>query len=271
MRVTVGLIVGNPRAAHCALDDGGIFAPRWAMFSSLRAPVFFCIFLGLVGGKLFGADTPKQTAKARRDAVLAQVADRPGLPRVLLLGDSISMGYTVKVRELLAGKANVHRPPENCLESANGLKKLDTWLGSGKWDVVHFNFGLHDNKYVDEKGALTAVEQGKVVSTPEQYEKNLRELVRRLKKSGATLIAVTTTPVPAKSNGRRESSEAGYNAAVKRVAAEESIAVNDLHAFVVQHADAQQLPNNVHFSPKGYDQLAEVVAAKIAAALPRRP
>ena len=40
---------------------------------------------------------------------LAQIQDTPGLPRVLLIGDSISIGYTLPVRRLLAGKANVHR------------------------------------------------------------------------------------------------------------------------------------------------------------------
>ncbi len=241
------------------------------MIFARRAPVWLLFLLGLTAASLAGADAPKQKVKAKRDAVLAPITDTPGLPRVLLIGDSISMGYTLKVRELLAGKANVHRPQENSSDSANGLRKLDTWLGAGKWDVIHFNFGLHDLKYIDEKGALTAVEKGKVVATPEQYEQNLRALVARLKATGAKVIAVTTTPVPAKSNGRQEGSEAAYNAALAKVARETGIGVNDLHAFVAKHADAQQLPNNVHFSPKGYDQLAVVVAAKVAAALPRRP
>lgn len=219
---------------------------------------------------LGGAEAPKQKVKEKRNAAWAQVEDVPGLPRVLLIGDSISMGYTLKVRELLKGKANVHRPPENCFDSANGNKKLDTWLGAGKWDVIHFNFGLHDNKYLDEKGALTAVEKGKVVATPEQYGKNLREFVARAKKTGATLIYATTTPVPAKSNGRVEGSEVAYNAEGMKVMREAGVGVNDLQAFVAKHADAQQLPNNVHFTPKGYDQLAEVVAKEIGGALAKR-
>ena len=43
-----------------------------------------------------------------------QIEDVKGLPRVLLIGDSISIGYTLPVRNLLYGKANVHRPPVNC-------------------------------------------------------------------------------------------------------------------------------------------------------------
>jgi hypothetical protein len=67
-----------------------------------------------------------------------------GLPRVLLIGDSISMGYTLDVRELLKGKANVHRIPTNGGPTTNGLKNIKAWLGDSKWDVIHFNWGLHD-------------------------------------------------------------------------------------------------------------------------------
>ncbi|MCX5683968.1 MAG: SGNH/GDSL hydrolase family protein, partial [Planctomycetota bacterium] len=111
------------------------------------------------------ADTGKAKAKAKAkapDPALAQVEDVPGLPRVLLIGDSISMGYTPGVRELLKGKANVRHPPENCAATVVGLKRLDVWLGEKKWDVIHFNFGLHDMKYiVDEKGTMGSVEKGK--------------------------------------------------------------------------------------------------------------
>src|SRR5438309_341299 len=77
---------------------------------------------------------------------LAAIKDDPKLPRVLLIGDSISIGYTLPTRRLLQGRANVHRIPENGGPTTNGLTKLDKWLGNGKWDVIHFNWGLHDLK-----------------------------------------------------------------------------------------------------------------------------
>jgi hypothetical protein len=77
------------------------------------------------------------------------VADNPKLPRVLLIGDSVSRGYTLPTRKVLAGKANVHRAPANCGPTAAGVQKLDAWLGEGKWDVIHFNFGIHDQSYAD--------------------------------------------------------------------------------------------------------------------------
>jgi hypothetical protein len=72
------------------------------------------------------------------------VQDDPELPRVLLIGDSVSRGYTQAARNALAGKANVHRAPANCGPTASGLKNMEAWLGDGKWDVIHFNFGIHD-------------------------------------------------------------------------------------------------------------------------------
>ena len=109
----------------------------------------------------------------------AYVKDDPKLPRVLLIGDSVSRGYTMAVRKALAGKANVHRAPENCGPTSNGLKKLDVWLGDGKWDVIHFNFGIHDR-----------------ATPPAQYEERLERIVARLQKTGAKLVWASTTPIP---------------------------------------------------------------------------
>lgn len=201
---------------------------------------------------------------------LAQITDVAGLPRVLLLGDSISIGYTLPTRARLAGKANVHRPAENCSESAKGVRTIEKWLGAGKWDVIHFNFGLHDVKYVDEKGTLVSPEKGKQVASVAAYEKNLRALVATLKKTGAKLIFAATTPVPAGSAGRIEHSEIPYNAAAIRVMKENGVAVDDLHAFVVARQDKIQLPKNVHFTTDGYEQLADTVVASIAPLLPKK-
>src|SRR5205085_7354883 len=104
-----------------------------------------CVLLPLA---LFAQTTTPEKPRARpQHPSLAPVTDTPGLPRVMLIGDSISMGYTVPVRELLAGKANVHRVPGNAFSTREGLADLSRWLGSEKWDVIHFNWGLHDLKH----------------------------------------------------------------------------------------------------------------------------
>ncbi|MCA9089270.1 MAG: SGNH/GDSL hydrolase family protein, partial [Planctomycetaceae bacterium] len=86
----------------------------------------------------------KREKVAGRSNAWDYVEDDPALPRVLLIGDSVSRGYTQAVRKELKGKVNVHRAPENCGPTATGLKKMDVWLGDGKWDLIHFNFGIHD-------------------------------------------------------------------------------------------------------------------------------
>ncbi|MCU0873628.1 MAG: SGNH/GDSL hydrolase family protein [Pirellulaceae bacterium] len=107
------------------------------------------------------------------------VQDDPQLPRVLLIGDSVSRGYTQAVRKALAGKANVHRAPANCGPTASGLKNIDVWLGDGQWDVIHFNFGIHD------RGTPLA-----------DYTQRLEQLIQRMQKTGAKLIWASTTPIP---------------------------------------------------------------------------
>jgi hypothetical protein len=73
------------------------------------------------------ADVPKSTKKSEKlHPTLVQIKDTPGLPRVLLIGDSVSMWYTPPVRKLLEGKANVHRPPVNCHHSRQVLGELDS-------------------------------------------------------------------------------------------------------------------------------------------------
>ena len=222
----------------------------------------------MVGGLVVSTSPKASSAKKAPNPSFAQITDVAGLPRVLLLGDSISIGYTLPTRARLAGKANVHRPAENCSDSGKGVRTIDKWLGAGKWDVIHFNFGLHDVKYLDEKGALVSPEKGKQVASVAEYEKNLRALVASLKQTGAKLIFATTTPVPAGSAGRVEHSEIPYNVAASRVMKENGVAVDDLHAFVVARQDTIQLPKNVHFTNDGSAQLADAVVASIAPLLP---
>ena len=214
----------------------------------------------------------QEKAKAARkpNPILAEVEDVAGLPRVLLIGDSISMGYTLPVRDALKGKANVHRPKVNCGPTTTGLKSIDAWLGDGKWDVIHFNWGLHDLKYMGPKGENLGDPSNPECHQqvpPEEYEKNLRQLVERLKKTGAKLIWRNTTPVPEGSAGRVVGDAVKYNAIAEKIMLENQIPIHDLHALVQPQQDKIMLPANVHFTKEGYDTLAADVVAVIQKAL----
>jgi arylsulfatase len=171
------------------------------------------------GTKKKAADVPKKAATKKAQPSLEKITDVPGLPRVLLIGDSISMGYTLPVRKLLDGKANVHRIPVNGGPTTNGIANLKKWLGDGKWDVIHFNWGLHDLKLIDGKHQVPI----------EDYEKNLRELVTQMKGTNAKLIWCSTTPVPDGASIRNKEDGPKYNAVAKKIMEEMSVPIDDLY------------------------------------------
>lgn len=188
----------------------------------------------------------------------------PSLPNVLLIGDSISIGYTLPVREQLSGIANVFRPLANCGPTIRGLESLDEWLGERKWSVIHFNFGLHDLKYVDETGKMANPPQSGSQLVPiDQYEQNLDKITLRLLETNARIIWCSTTPVPEGSNGRIKGDADRYNEAASRVATAHSLAVNDLYSFALRRLDSIQLPANVHFTDDGSAILGTQVVSRI--------
>jgi acyl-CoA thioesterase-1 len=215
-----------------------------------------------------GSNAPKPTNPAFKP-----VDDTAGLPRVLLIGDSISIGYTLPVRKLLQGAANVHRAPENCGATNRGLKQLDKWLGSSRWDVIHFNFGLHDLKYIDAKGNYVPSDKGKQFTPLPDYTRQLQQITERLKATGARIIFATTTPVPEGAKGRIPGDEIAYNRAAVAIMEREKVQVNDLHAWITpeiqscQPGEVQEKAN-VHFTARGSAKLAEKVAAAIREQLP---
>jgi lysophospholipase L1-like esterase len=218
---------------------------------------FRSILILLAAALCFGQDASTPNPAFRK------IEDTPGLPRVLLIGDSISIGYTEPVRTELTGKANVHRIPTNGATTVVGVTNLEEWLGTAKWDVIHFNFGLHDLKIMDGGHHQ--------VPLPD-YENNLRTIVQRFKKTGARLIWATTTPVPdAKVNPPRVSADVlTFNAAAKKIMVESGVAIDDLYTLVKPRLEELQLPANVHYTKTGYDVLGHQAAESILQALASR-
>jgi acyl-CoA thioesterase-1 len=188
------------------------------------------------------------------------VEDDPALPHVLLIGDSISIGYTLPTRKLLLGQANVHRIPVNGGPTINGLENLDRWLGRRKWNVIHFNWGLHDLRFMEDGTHQVSIDK---------YAENLRGLVGRLKQTGAALIWASTTPVPDAdvTPPRKNSDVIAYNAVARRIMEENGIPIDDLYPVALSRLGEIQRPANVHYTDPGYEVLAESVAASIRAAL----
>lgn len=251
--------------------------PAWAPVVCLAAAG---IAFGDGGDTTKAADSSQELSRAetRSEKLDPRMADPasvdPHLPQVLIIGDSISLGYTLPTRKLLEGKANVFRAKANCGPTTRGLENIDAWLGDRAWDLIHFNFGIHDLVMVNADGRALKEGQsdtGLRRTALADYEKNLTTLVQRLRKTGATLIFATTTPLPPGIAHITPGDELKYNEAALRVMKEYEVLIDDLHAWITPHLQTAQRPANVHFLPEGYDKLAEQVAKSIEAGLAEQP
>ena len=183
-------------------------------------------------------------------------ADAHDLPRVLLVGDSITRGYGPEVERKLQGKAHVARLATSKSVGDPALPaEVSLLLGQYHFDVIHFNNGMHGWGY-----------------TEDDYARHFSELVETLKKGakGARLIWATTTPVrePSKPEQLAPRTERvrARNKIAAEVAARENIPVDDLFALVEDHPEYYSR-DGVHFNPQGVSAEAAQVAQKVLDAL----
>lgn len=253
----------------------------------MRSRLVLLLMLSLFGphGQVQADEAPalpeaKSATVQKIDPVYVDVPDVPGLPRVLIIGDSVSCGYTLPLRAALAGKANVHRPPQNCGSSVVGLKNVDAWLGSTPWDIIHFNHGLHDlsnefspGKNRNEQGVYARPDNGGHARVGiDEYRKNLNALVAKLREKAptATLIFATTTPVSADLHHYVKDSELPYNTVALEVMMTMQVEVDDLWSFAKPRIPEIQESGNPHFHTKGSVVLATEIARVITSALDKR-
>ena len=161
-------------------------------------------------------------------------------PRVLILGDSIYQQPAAEMRKLLQDQVQVvypPMPPGEIRNTSTALELLDSWLGEEPWDLIQFNFGLGDLVYrapgMQAFRVLPRYAGGVRATEPLTYEQNLREVVRRLKATGARVIWASTTPIRHSATDLFElGSEIEYNAIAARVMAQEQIPINDMYHHV---------------------------------------
>jgi hypothetical protein len=199
--------------------------------------------------------------------------DDPELPRVLVVGDSISMNYHEAARRALKGTANYYRIDGNSGSTVDAVRNLDMWLGDytqprRHWDLIQFNSGLHDMKQ--------KVLRGPYAVPIDQYKANLRREIAILKKTGAALIWCSTTPVQNDSGSanyafRTKGAEKAFNAAALEVMREyPEIRINDLGKMVNESKtfDEWRRARDVHFyRPEEQAALGKAVADAVRQAM----
>ena len=173
------------------------------------------------------------------------------LPRVLLIGDSICSGYQEGVRERLKGKMNVtYWVSSYCVTSPAYLPLLSIYLDEAKYDVIHFNNGLHSLETPTDawaKGFKAAL-----------------ELVRK-KQPDAKLVWCSSTPL---ANGTKTAKCRELNAAAARVVTElGGIATDDLFALCDPLDRATNWCDEYHFHSGARAKQADQVAGSVLVAL----
>src|SRR5712671_783082 len=187
-------------------------------------------------------------------------ANETNLPRVLLIGDSITRGYYPEVEKRLAGKAFVARlATSRFVADPVLLKEIASVLDGAKFDVIQFNNGMHGWQHSEA-----------------EYRKAFPKLIKTIRAHapGARLIWATTTPLR-DGKGVTGDTKAGYSdervAARNAIAAEivtaRKILTNDLNAAVRGHPEYHS--DNVHFNTQGIQIQAAQVSAGIEKILPR--
>ncbi len=184
--------------------------------------------------------------------------------KVVLIGDSIRMGYQPLVQKKLEGEAEVWGPAQNCRHSLWALDHFPEWVAAQEPDVVHVNFGIHD---------VSIQADGEHQILLAQYCLCLRRFIAKVKELGnAQIVWATTTPLYAVQEGvpmeqwlTREVAELDtYNAAALEIVEAEGLPIDDLHQVILDNDFAKCLrEDGCHMTELGNEVLSDAVADAI--------
>ena len=178
----------------------------------------------------------------------------PGLPRVLLIGDSIVNGYRAAVIRELKGRANVDVWLTPAAENTPGLlEDLRKVLAQGPYAVIHFNIGLHGWP----KGRIP---QGQYEPLMRRYVATMRKHAGHAKLIWASSTPITVDPVNNPTIARR-------NGLAAKIMKENGILVDDLYSLV---SDKLKLGrgDKFHWQPAANELMGRQVATNITQHLP---
>ena len=172
------------------------------------------------------------------------------LPRVLLVGDSITHGYQDMVRKALKGVCYVdYIATSYAIDSKMYTMLVENFAKNSRYDVIHFNHGLH-GIHISKRG----------------YASRMKKLLCRLEKQSKILLTTTTVVY----NAGNQRLHAKWNKRVQErndvvwnLAKEKGYAVDDLFTVSVAIDKANRNDDGTHYESAGYQTLAQSVAESI--------
>lgn len=224
----------------------------------------FLVTLAIYFTSMAGAQPANYPPAARESIEWCDIwishANETNLPRVLLIGDSITRAYYPEVEKNLAGKAYVGRLSSSAfISDPILLKQIEMMLGQDKFDVIHFNNGMHGWHHSEK-----------------EYEQAFPKFLETIQKYApdAKLIWANTTPLKVSPNlppnNQTEATDervAMRNEIALKIVKAKGIPVDDLNTPMRGRPELHS--DNVHFNDQGIAIQAAQVAAQIEPLLKR--
>lgn len=190
------------------------------------------------------------------------------MKRVLLLGDSIRMGYQEYVKKLLKNECEV----VFCADDNGRFVQYNYWQLNQMFrqykhfDIVHFNSGYWDMNI--EEPCLEAL------NTIPEYRYGLNKILRYLKQQKAIAIFANTCPIYATGNSQDNTGTQAsisyknewvieYNKAAESLMKQNNVVINDLYSVMLEGPKYYKCADMLHLSETGYKICAEEIVKAI--------
>ncbi len=190
------------------------------------------------------------------------------MKKIILIGDSIRMGYDKYVKDALKNVAEVYYPDTNSQYAENVLRFVHEWIdksGFGKdVDLIHWNAGLWDCLELFGDEPLTTID----------YYKNaigrVHKRIRMLCPNAKIVFATSTSVNEAMAKPeffRHNSVIKKYNEAAIEVLPSDDTVINDLWSLSCSFPDSYR-SDSVHFyTPEGTETIGGKVLSVICSEL----
>lgn len=191
------------------------------------------------------------------------------MKKIILIGDSIRLGYDKYVKDALSKVAEVYYPNDSARFSQYTLRYLSDWKHDNGWgddiDLVHWNTGLWD---------LLEMYGEAPISNPQQYGETIGKIERQigiLFPNAVQIFATNTSVIEEKygaTRKRHNSTIEQYNRIAVEVLSTTDCRINDLYTLTQSAPSEIRNGDPTHFyTPDGTKLIGDRVLSYICGEL----